>query len=255
MNKVTKIAIFTITFVVLVVASYASLVLYMTWPVTEFSIDKAAGFGDSFGVITSVFSGLAFAGVIWTVLSQREELDITRNELRTQGFDTSFFQMLRLHNEILNSIDLIKRNSNGTSDTSRGRDCFVTFRARLKNQYMGVAREQSDNSEIDRIVIAYNKFWEDGNNELGHYFRFLFNLYRFIDESDGVDKKFYSNVVRSQLSDQELFVLFYNCLTPQGSKFMKYAIKYELFDNMKRSGLISLSHENLVDRKVFGERP
>lgn len=217
-------------------------------------MDQVSGFGDSFGVITSVFSGLAFAGVIWTVLSQREELDITRNELKTQGFDTSFFQMLRLHNEILGSIDLVKRSPNGGSDTSSGRDCFVTFRARLTNKYKRIDKEQSDKNEEDKIKAAYSDFWEKGNNELGHYFRFLFNLYRFIDESNGVDKKFYSNLVRSQLSDQELFILFYNCLTPQGSKFMKYAIEYELFDNMKRSGLISSSHESLVDKRVFGEQ-
>jgi hypothetical protein len=46
-------------------------------------------FGDMFGVINSLFSGLAFAGLVYTILLQqqelalqREELTLTRNELK-----------------------------------------------------------------------------------------------------------------------------------------------------------------------------
>lgn len=39
-------------------------------------------FGDSFGAINSLFSGLAFAGVIFTILLQRHELALQREELK-----------------------------------------------------------------------------------------------------------------------------------------------------------------------------
>lgn len=38
-------------------------------------------FGDSFGVANSLFSGLAFAGLIYTVHLQRQELALQRKEL------------------------------------------------------------------------------------------------------------------------------------------------------------------------------
>ena len=38
-------------------------------------------FGDSFGAINSLFSGLAFAGIIYTILLQRKELKLQRDEL------------------------------------------------------------------------------------------------------------------------------------------------------------------------------
>lgn len=38
-------------------------------------------FGDMFGGINAVFSGLAFLGVIYAVVLQREELQLQRNEL------------------------------------------------------------------------------------------------------------------------------------------------------------------------------
>ncbi len=38
-------------------------------------------FGDSFGAINSLFSGLAFAGIIYTIFLQRKELSLQRLEL------------------------------------------------------------------------------------------------------------------------------------------------------------------------------
>jgi hypothetical protein len=38
-------------------------------------------FGDSFGAINSLFSGLALAGIIYTILLQRKELSLQRQEL------------------------------------------------------------------------------------------------------------------------------------------------------------------------------
>jgi hypothetical protein len=64
-----------------VFAAYISLVLYLTWPISEFSINKAGVFGDSFGVLTSLFSGLAFAGLIWAIFLQKQELRLQRKEL------------------------------------------------------------------------------------------------------------------------------------------------------------------------------
>lgn len=39
-------------------------------------------FGDMFGAINALFSGLAFAGIIFTILLQRKELALQRQELK-----------------------------------------------------------------------------------------------------------------------------------------------------------------------------
>lgn len=44
--------------------------------------EKRASFGDMFGAVSTLFSGLAFAGVICAVLLQRSELELQRNELK-----------------------------------------------------------------------------------------------------------------------------------------------------------------------------
>ncbi len=77
-------------------------------------------FGDKFGAINALFSGLAFAGIIFTIFLQkreltlqREELEDTRNEfiqqndtLKKQRFENTFFQLLRLHNDIVDKLKI-----------------------------------------------------------------------------------------------------------------------------------------------------
>lgn len=47
-----------------------------------FVIKNAAELGDSFGSLNALFSGLAFAGLIYTILLQQEELRLQRKELK-----------------------------------------------------------------------------------------------------------------------------------------------------------------------------
>lgn len=63
------------------VVGYAVLLIAFEWPVSDYSVETAAVFGDSFGVLTSLFSGLAFAGLIITILLQKDELALQRKEL------------------------------------------------------------------------------------------------------------------------------------------------------------------------------
>ena len=52
-------------------AGYAAFILYVSWPIALGNVNKAGVFGDSFGVITSLFSGLAFAGIILTIFCKK----------------------------------------------------------------------------------------------------------------------------------------------------------------------------------------
>ena len=53
--------------------------------------DNSGVFGDSFGGINSLFSGLAFAGIIITILIQSEELKLQREMLEEQKNEMNRF--------------------------------------------------------------------------------------------------------------------------------------------------------------------
>ncbi|GAA5445405.1 hypothetical protein Misp06_03608 [Microbulbifer sp. NBRC 101763] len=94
-----------------------------------------------FGAVNALFSGLAFAGLIYTIILQKNELGLQREELRLtrdeikaqkkelqnqnlqlehQNFEATFFQMTRLHNELLAEIDITL-----SKQTHQGRDVFL----------------------------------------------------------------------------------------------------------------------------------
>lgn len=95
------------------------------------SVGEARGaFGDKFGAINALFSGLAFAGLITTVLLQRRELSETREafekqvaNVQTERFDSTFFQLIALHNDITAKLWAVGQD---------GRKAFVAFNEQLK---------------------------------------------------------------------------------------------------------------------------
>ena len=52
-------------------------------------MDVRGQFGDIFGGVNALFTGLAFAGVIYTILLQRRELELQRQELRLNRAELS----------------------------------------------------------------------------------------------------------------------------------------------------------------------
>lgn len=77
-------SVFLLGGVVISIVIYGLALFLFAWPVNEFSIEKSGVFGDSFGPLTSMFSGLAFAGLIITILMQKDELTMQREELKLQ---------------------------------------------------------------------------------------------------------------------------------------------------------------------------
>ncbi len=73
----------TLFFVVLLVVALWALTLwggqtfFDSWP-------TRGQFGDLFGSVNALFSGLAFAGLVYVILLQREDLGLQREELRLQ---------------------------------------------------------------------------------------------------------------------------------------------------------------------------
>lgn len=67
------------------IASVLALQVGMWWLITSFKMEatpELGQFGDMFGAINTLFSGLAFAGIIYTILLQRNELSLQRKELQ-----------------------------------------------------------------------------------------------------------------------------------------------------------------------------
>ena len=60
---------------------YAAFLFYVSYPALDFSLNTTAPFGDSFGIFSSLFAGLALIGLLYTIHLQAEELKLQREEM------------------------------------------------------------------------------------------------------------------------------------------------------------------------------
>jgi hypothetical protein len=232
--------------------------------------DDRGLFGDMFGGINALFSALAFAALIFTVLLQRRELSLQRLELsetrkeikgqreqmelqnktlRIQAFEGTFFHLLNLHHSLVAAITMT-----AGGDVYAGRAAFDGFYKRIGWMYQDDSDREAveERSEIDR---AYLDAYTPHQAQFGHYFRNLYHIIKLIHRSDVEDKRQYTNLVRAQLSSSELLCLFYNCLSQHGTeKFQPLVERYTLLKNMPMEELIRQDHSRYYERTAFFTR-
>lgn len=253
----------------------AIIALWVVSGLVLYNIPDRGTIGDMFGTINSLFSGLAFAAIIYTILLQknelglqREELVLTRAELRgqketmqaqsellkLQSFEGTFFQMLRLHNELLGSIDLVSGNSSGGGKSFSGRDCFARAWQHYGYTFQSPAESVDFEKRREQINSAYSKLWEKYESEFGHYFRSLYTIIKFVNNSNVENKKNYTNIVRAQLSGQELIILLYNGIYNKDSKFVPLIEKYALLKHVPKERIESNLDYKFYLVSAFGDK-
>lgn len=87
-----------------------------------------------------------------------------------------------------------------------------------------------------RRNFSYVPF-EGHQSRLGHYYRHLFQMVRYVDEQPDElipDKYKYVKTIRAQLSTHEQALLLINSLTPMGKKWWKmgFIVRYKLVKNI-----------------------
>ena len=135
-----------------------------------------------------------------------------------------------------------------TGMTTKGKDTFGTFVSRLRDTL-----RESEYGTLPTLEIYEEKFYPLLNNELGHYFRTLYNVIKFIDNADVENKVFYSNILRARLSDNEVAILFYNGLSKYGREKFKPLIEtYALLKNLNENQIFDKSLKQSYSLAAFG---
>lgn len=232
-------------------------------------------FGDQFGVVNALFSGLAFAGLIYTIILQRrdlalqredlrlqrEELALTRHEmeeqtaefekqnetLKIQRFENTFFNMLSQFQEVVNNLNIRYRKYRSDYEFS-GREVFVDSFEKLSivvnipkgdNQvrHFNGMRETIKEVGLDGYVKS------DAPSSFDHYFRLLYRILKFVRDTPlitGYDDEYeYTSMLRAILSRYELVWLYYNGLSEYGVEKLKPLIeRYAMLKNLREDLLV-----------------
>lgn len=92
---------------------------------------------------------------------------------------------------------------------------------------------------VKSAVKLFEEFYARNRMCCSVHFRVLYQLIRFIDsgEIEDEDRVIYAKSIRGQLSDGEMALLRYNCMTPNGFAMQRYVNHYNL---LKHVPLMSL---------------
>jgi hypothetical protein len=181
---------------------------------------------------------------------QKKEMIEQNKTLRQQRFENTFFQLLRNHQDIVNAIDL----RNGGTVVSKGRDCFKKFYERF---LVAIKNTLGVKVGILHTLDGYHNFYNKHQSDLGHYFRHLYRILKFIDEQKVIsneEKYGYSCLLRSLLSSHELVLIFYNGISENGKeKFKPLIEKYSFLKNMNWELLYTKTDIDMYNELAFAD--
>lgn len=172
-------------------------------------------------------------------------------------FETTFFNLLQNQREILKSLrDEIQIDSKfffNEEKVEKIADEYISAVAtQLYEQFDGrigthvdserkEIKNVAESKEENLIIIdrLYKFIYNGKEADLGHYFRHLYHIFKYTHESKLTDKKKYIDLIQAQMSDDELYLTFYNGIAEYGrKKFFPLLDEYQFFENIRSRGNI-----------------
>ncbi|GGH70233.1 hypothetical protein HNQ91_002969 [Filimonas zeae] len=218
------------------------------------------------GIVTSIWSlgGLFFIYVAF--LGQKtqmiyQEIQLERQKIEIEGqsaefdrqrFETTFFNLLGLHNQIVENISAPGSIRGYTVlHKPKGRECLTTHSNVFRTVLEGVKKEGVITDDLLLVQHSYSAYFKTEEHELGHYFRNIYHIAKFIQQSNVKEKKLYTGILLAQLSSPELYLLFYNGLSEYGGKLKTLIEELGLLNNLNKELIFEQSHLNLYKDAAY----
>lgn len=192
--------------------------------------------GPFIAIVASLLTFLAF----WVQFKANQQ---QRYDIAVERFESNLFQMLQMQESIVNGLyySSIDGADRYYGESFHGRNVFYAI-YELKGWdpnwgLKDLIKEKGYSAyEKDKEIII-----------LDHYFRHLYRIFKYIDDSNlftKEEKYQYASMARSSLSPYELVLLFYNCLSANGKEKFKPLIEtFALFNNLRLDLLVPKDQE------------
>ena len=195
------------------------------------NLTKIAQIGDFIGGLPGTLFTLVGVILLFETLAlQRTELAESRKVFEKQQFENTFFNLLNLYQEITKSMH-VEDFDFYTEKTHIGKDFFKQQKTKFYNEFVHNAK-YSKNRKI--ATKNYMIFYVETKEQTAHYFRTLYRIFKFINEStfSSEEKMSYAKIVRAQLSESELFFIYYNAYTEYGSNFRSLINEFDILKHL-----------------------
>jgi len=255
----TSLVLITIGVVLVLIA-----IIFFLWsdlsfsPTEKINSEKFGQFGDFIGGIVGSIWALAGVLLFYIALTEQrkdiktnqaalelqinalqqqvKEFELQRNELESsrkvyeeqsktqkiQQFESNFYSLLNVYSNI-------KENLN---NLDKEKDFFKSIYNKLTDNY---SNEISVENHHINMISKYTKVFNEYRGQLSHYFKCFYRIIKIIDTDYSFDEKtkvFYAKILRSQLTDFEQLVLYYNSHSDYGFKARPLILKYNILKHL-----------------------
>lgn len=228
-------------------------------------------FGDFFGgILNPVFGFLSVLGLLWALSLQMREISSARDDaqssreaqlesnkalalqneaIRKQSFEQTFFAMLRLLEEVVQSctrvVSPLFLNATMFAGESTTRPVVVTGRRAIAGTVRSVgllnteAVFASTTYETDVLALLDEIPKEDPEGYLFRYARTLLTTLDYLKAHDVAPGSIYAMTLRSQLSSSEVLLIYFLCFEVKRWRRLKELVEHYgllAFLNQKETG-------------------
>lgn len=234
--------------------------------------------GDNIGDFLSGTVGivLAFVSTIFLFLTfnaqQKQSKEAKDDAFRTR-FEGTFFNMLSMYYNVRSEGDkqICQFSKSGSKNMSE-------FYVRFKDYYLETIGSNNDfamamnaldendiletkyKTALHDLGNLYDEYVKEQGCNAGFYFRYVHNLISFVIkhwEGRKDDIHTYLNFIQSEMSDEELGLLFYNSISNMGQdknhqyRFKQYLDDNSFLENISEQTLLSRTHYKLFPKTNF----
>lgn len=229
-------------------------------------------FGDFIaGAAGVIVTTLTFLALLYTIHIQSTELSLSRHELsltrqelelnrgeiaksaralndqvdaiNTQNFERTLFESLSFLSQLTEQFEW---RSPFEDNARTGISAFFSMHQQLGHHNLALGALGTGDGDQIGAHAPLGQTLDLLRPQLAPYFRTLYNIYRYLDESEFCENVYYNRMIRSQIPDHALAILFYSSLESRGLKFQKYITKYEILDNLPQDLLFNPHHRDVL---------
>lgn len=212
--------------------------------------DVLGNYGDFLaGSVGTAIALVSMYLLFRTLRSQMHATWTNTAQMENQRFNELFFHLLSLYREVMKSLSC-RRTTLSFSES-------ISARYEMDKDYSGVkffefwrdvkvlsvSLHKGFLAIRSEVLHNYGWFYAEHRNSLGAYYRIIYRILDLVDNSRiAVEEKVrYSKILRAQLSESELLMMYYNSISDNRRKLGNYLWKYNILKHLPALEIRELS--------------
>ncbi len=180
--------------------------------------DAFGFFGDYVGGVIGALTGLI--SIVFLFITYQKQIEIFNEQQRQtelHQFEENFFHLLENFRSILPRLK-------NKSERTEGYDYMRSVRALIEKHIDDICKDETALTDLnaletrEKIEKVYRLAFGAESDQLGHYFRSLYHLLKYIETHCKSEKKMYYDLVQAQMNTDELYLTCINGISSYGRK-------------------------------------